>query len=70
MQGSERAIESSEAFEDEQRERRVAGIRDGLTHSGRHSCLDCGATIPSARRLAMPSATRCIPCQEAHEGKR
>jgi DnaK suppressor protein len=30
-------------------------------------CIDCGHEIPSARRKAAPSATRCIGCQEKHE---
>ena len=32
-------------------------------------CLDCGRSIGSARKRAMPSATRCIECQSAAENK-
>lgn len=27
------------------------------------TCLDCGATIPQARRVACPWAVRCVDCQ-------
>lgn len=30
-------------------------------------CLDCGNEIPTRRRAALPSATRCVDCQETHE---
>ncbi len=32
----------------------------GLTH-----CEECGASIPVARRKAMPGARLCVSCQEA-----
>lgn len=31
---------------------------NNLTH-----CCDCGIEIPKARKLAMPSAKRCVECQ-------
>ena len=31
------------------------------------ACVDCGVEIPRARLEAMPSAARCIECQERHE---
>jgi len=30
-------------------------------------CEDCGASIPEARRAAMPGVRLCVPCQEAHD---
>ncbi|MGI8396354.1 TraR/DksA C4-type zinc finger protein [Agrobacterium deltaense] len=30
-------------------------------------CEDCPNDIPRERRIAMPSATRCITCQTQHE---
>lgn len=30
-------------------------------------CEDCDIEIPEGRRKAMPGATRCIKCQEAHD---
>ena len=33
-------------------------------------CMDCGDEIPAARRAAMPTARRCIDCQNAHEKTR
>ena len=33
-------------------------------------CIDCGETIPAARRERMPYALRCVECQSAKEGRR
>jgi len=30
-------------------------------------CTDCKAPIPADRLSAMPAASRCLPCQQAHE---
>lgn len=30
-------------------------------------CCDCGEVIPELRRQKMPSARRCVPCQQAME---
>lgn len=29
-------------------------------------CIDCGDEIPPARKAAVPSAKRCVPCEEDH----
>ncbi|WP_447776341.1 TraR/DksA family transcriptional regulator [Variovorax boronicumulans] len=34
---------------------------------GRADCEDCGENIPPARRVAAPSAIRCIACQTTFE---
>jgi phage/conjugal plasmid C-4 type zinc finger TraR family protein len=34
----------------------------GLTH-----CEDCGASIPEARRQAIPGVRTCVRCQEAED---
>ncbi|WP_080966606.1 TraR/DksA family transcriptional regulator [Variovorax paradoxus] len=34
---------------------------------GRDDCKDCGEDIPPARRVAAPSAIRCIACQTIFE---
>ncbi|MFW5970007.1 MAG: TraR/DksA family transcriptional regulator [Halofilum sp. (in: g-proteobacteria)] len=50
--GELRAIQAAE----DRLERGVCGI-----------CIDCGESIGFERLLAWPTATRCLPCQEAHE---
>ncbi|MCH9672291.1 MAG: DksA/TraR family C4-type zinc finger protein [Gammaproteobacteria bacterium] len=32
-------------------------------------CAQCGATIPEARRKALPSARHCIGCQELKDAE-
>lgn len=42
----------------------LADINDALACPTRQKkCVDCGTSIPAARRRAMPSAKRCISCQ-------
>lgn len=43
---------------------RAAAIRESLLGEGQDECEDCGCEIPGARRAAMKSAIRCVPCQE------
>jgi phage/conjugal plasmid C-4 type zinc finger TraR family protein len=38
---------------------------EGATH-----CDDCGEPIPEPRRLALPSARTCIPCQSSRDGRK
>nr|WP_314074610.1 TraR/DksA C4-type zinc finger protein [uncultured Roseococcus sp.] len=53
-------------------ERRALDIAAARTprRLGSLTCEDCDALIPEARRAAMPSAIRCVPCQEAMEAPR
>ena len=32
-------------------------------------CEECGASIPEARRKAVPGVRLCVPCQEARDRK-
>lgn len=38
-----------------------------LRTRGTAECTECGDAIPQARRVALPSCTRCIDCQAAQE---
>lgn len=42
-------------------------IAADLSEAGCEDCIDCGDPIPEDRRKAMPSATRCIGCQEIED---
>lgn len=48
----------------------VALVQARLQGQGAEFCIDCDEEIPAKRRAAAPWATRCAPCQTAHEGKR
>lgn len=44
----------------------VNRVRSNLPSGpGRRDCEECGATIPEARRQAVPGVRLCISCQEA-----
>jgi len=38
-----------------------------LDAPGADVCADCGEPIPAERREALPSAVRCVDCQEYNE---
>lgn len=59
----ERGLERAEAFERLEKEGAVARIRNNLIGLGEEFCLGCGERIEEARRIALPSAKRCIDCQ-------
>jgi phage/conjugal plasmid C-4 type zinc finger TraR family protein len=59
----ERGLERAEEFERLQREAAVRRIRNNLVGLGEDFCLSCGDKIEEARRMALPSATRCVDCQ-------
>lgn len=67
MQSDERGLERAEEFERQQRELRITRIRGDLAPSGSEFCRTCGDPIEVARRIALPSATRCVCCQQATE---
>jgi len=63
-------LERAEAFERLEKEAAVRRIRNNLTGLGEEFCLGCGDRIEEARRVALPSARRCTPCQTDHERRR
>ena len=40
-----------------------------LAGAGEIHCARCGEEIPEARRLALPGARMCVPCQSALDGR-
>jgi phage/conjugal plasmid C-4 type zinc finger TraR family protein len=52
-----------------------ATVKDGISRAksrlpqgpGATHCESCGATIPEARRNAIPGVRLCVPCQEADD---
>jgi phage/conjugal plasmid C-4 type zinc finger TraR family protein len=52
-----------------------ATIKDGISKAQRRlsqgpsltHCAECGASIPEARRKAMPGVRLCITCQDAED---
>ena len=42
-------------------------LADQATHPSATHCESCGATIPEARRAALPGVLRCVDCATAAE---
>jgi len=51
------------AFANQQRRER----EDPLYLDGIRCCLGCKKPIPEGRLESMPTAVRCVPCQDRHE---
>ncbi|SOC41595.1 TraR/DksA family transcriptional regulator [Rhizobium subbaraonis] len=63
------ARELGEERLERERDVAIARARSALKQPGADDCEDCERPIREARRRAMPSATRCISCQEAAESR-
>jgi len=49
----------------------VAAARANLpTGEGSEYCVECGETIPLARRQALPGARTCVDCQSGRDASR
>lgn len=64
---TERMYELSEVQEQAVRDEGLYQARAALMGAGCVECVCCGEVIAAARKQAMPSATRCIDCQEQLE---
>lgn len=70
MDIGERGLERAEEFERLSKEAEVARIRSSLEGPGEELCRECGDPVEEDRRKALPSATRCFPCQNIIERRR
>lgn len=63
------SIDRAQDREAEFTEERLAAQREAaaLERAGSEACRDCGEPIRPERRAALPSATRCLECQEWFE---
>jgi RNA polymerase-binding protein DksA len=69
----EEAAEVALTALDEQGRRELHDIQEALARidAGTYGiCTTCGETISAARLTAMPTAQRCVPCQERLEHRR
>lgn len=67
--GGNAAFEQADMRAEQEREAGIAAASLSLRSVGTIQCEDCPNNIPRERRLALPSATRCIRCQTKHEQK-
>ncbi len=69
MNITERMIEAAEANVRAECDSQIARIRADLREEGEDICMDCDFPIEPARKAAMPSAERCVDCQQEHESQ-
>lgn len=65
--GGNAALDLAAERAEQERETKIAAASAALRGRGAMVCEDCPNDIPLERRIAMPSATRCIACQTRHE---
>ncbi len=65
--GSNAAFDLAAEREERDRQAKIAQASRALRGPGTMQCEDCEIDICRERRIAMPSATRCIGCQTRHE---
>ena len=65
--GGNAAFEQADLRAEQEREAAIAAASRTLRSPGTIQCEDCPNDIPRDRRIALPSATRCIVCQSRHE---
>lgn len=59
----------AQRLEEDERAREIAGIVRAASREASpfRRCRECGDEIDAERRAALPSALRCLECQEARE---
>ena len=67
--GGNAAFDLAAERAEQEREAAIAAASQTLRGPGTIQCEDCPSDIPRERRLAIPSATRCIRCQTRYEQK-
>jgi phage/conjugal plasmid C-4 type zinc finger TraR family protein len=61
------AFDRADEVSAREREAGIARASQLIKSAGSERCIDCGAAISRARRLAAPFARRCFDCQEMLE---
>lgn len=60
-------LDRAQQIEEQHRAAALARHHARPVGTGTADCVDCGATIPDARRRALPEADRCVGCQTVAE---
>lgn len=66
----EKYLEHASRLEQSQRDAAFRAADTALQRPGQADCDQCGAAIPALRRQALPSAIRCVACQQNFEFKK
>ncbi len=61
------AYDLADALAEQERETAILAARIALAQSGSAICVACHEEIDAERRAALPSAKRCLSCQQRLE---
>lgn len=64
MDAADRAQDDQDAELANQLDAALSQVHAALGAAGAERCVDCAEPIPPERRRAVPSAARCVHCQE------
>lgn len=65
--GIDKQLEMADEIAERQVDASIEAAREALRTGGEPECIECGEVISLDRRRAMPSATRCLMCQQVRE---
>jgi len=67
MEGGNKGHDLADLRAEQEREAGVLAAQNALRQQGFEDCISCGDEIDVERRAALPSAKRCLDCQEKLE---
>ncbi|MCM0751935.1 molecular chaperone DnaK [Brucella pseudogrignonensis] len=67
METGNKAHELADLRAEQEREAGISAAQNALQQNGFTVCISCGDDIDIERREALPSARRCLDCQERLE---
>lgn len=70
MEAGNKAHELADLRAEQEREAGIAAVQSALNRKGSDICISCGDDIELERKAAMPSARRCMHCQQRLERQR
>lgn len=67
MEGGNKGHDLADLRAEQEREAGITSAQQALMQRGFDVCVSCGDEIEAERRAALPSAKRCIDCQQKIE---
>ena len=70
MKTSNAAFDQADELAENERQSGIKAASKALSKAGTLDCIVCGEPIGRVRKAVLPSATRCVTCQETYEKER
>lgn len=67
MEAGNKAHDLADLRAEQERDAGILAVQSALNQKGSNICISCGDDIELERRAALPSARRCVQCQQQLE---